>query len=320
MSRLASPTVTHVGLEHAWLSWPAPPNATSAFAEYAVHAIDVATNAPLLSVGGAVGRQFARVDGLQPGRSYRFSVQQSAGGRVVGEPSALSPPATTAAAADVVLLAGGPAPAADDGVVVLRHLQSLGLVVRVAPAEAAPRRLLERARLLVVAGSCDRASLAGWTAGPLRTPALALGPGGWEALGLATASGARVGAWARVAADRPLGAALGAGRIALYRHPAALHHAATLAAGAAVILHPTAARRPASRFEARSGAARRRRWGSTGRRPRRRAPARARCSRRRSAGRWAADRAAAAGAAAAGVRRRRCTSCSRGRGAGRRRC
>ena len=107
MSRLASPTVTHVGLEHAWLSWPAPPNATSAFAEYAVHAIDVATNAPLLSVGGAVGRQFARVDGLQPGRSYRFSVQQSAGGRVVGEPSALSPPATTAAAADVVLHVGG---------------------------------------------------------------------------------------------------------------------------------------------------------------------------------------------------------------------
>ena len=84
MSRLASPTVTHVGLEHAWLSWPAPPNATSAFAEYAVHAIDVATNAPLLSVGGAVGRQFARVDGLQPGRSYRFSVQHSTGGRVVG--------------------------------------------------------------------------------------------------------------------------------------------------------------------------------------------------------------------------------------------
>ena len=126
MSRLASPTVTHVGLEHAWLSWPAPPNATSAFAEYAVHAIDVATNAPLLSVGGAVGRQFARVDGLQPGRSYRFSVQQSAGGRVVGEPSALSPPATTAAAADVLLLVGGPAPAADDSVVVLRHLQSSG--------------------------------------------------------------------------------------------------------------------------------------------------------------------------------------------------
>ena len=290
MSRLASPTVTHVGLEHAWLSWPAPPNATSAFAEYAIHAIDVATTrcrslcgrrrrppvcargraaaGPLVPVLGPAERGWPRRRRAE--RAESAGDDRGGGGR---------PAARRRAGAGRRRRRGRAAPPAEPRAGGARRAGGGG-----AAAAAG------RARLLVVAGSCDRASLAGWTAGPLRTPALALGPGGWEALGLATASGARVGAWARVAADRPLGAALGAGRIALYRHPAALHHARRSPPAPPSSSTPTAARRPA--LPSRREAARRgrRRWGSTGRRPRRRALARARCSRRRSAGRWAADR------------------------------